>query len=169
MTEVLQHVLLIASLLGLWSGPVVGKDWKPETEDKREWAAAWISFAVLEAVRSNMETTETGIADGTISEDARGFSNFGAGVLLASVPDILLMDMQGPATAWMPAAKGQYAALRQILTDQSDTADPLTVLQTLPTPKMFTALNYHMMAHGGFTSLELEQLRDTMARSFDEK
>lgn len=169
MTEALQNLLLIASLLGLWSGPVVGKDWKPETTEEREWAAAWVSFAVLEAVRAQMEATETGIANGTISADARGFSNLGAGMLLASVPDILLMDVLGPAQAWLPMARSQYIALRQILTDQSDTPNRLAALQALPTGKMFTAINYHMMAHAGFTALELEQLRDTMARSFDEK
>lgn len=169
MSTIFDKFLLIAALLGLWSGPVQGQDWKADSTEKGEWAIVWTTFAVLEGVRTEMVKVEESIADGSLDEGALGFRLLGAGMLLASVPDLLFEELKGPGAAWQPMAKGQYLALREVLTEREGVGDPLAYLHGLPTGKMFTALNLQMMAHGEFSSLEIDQLRDTLARAFEEQ
>jgi len=126
-----------------------------------------LDVRVLEGVRAEMVAAEREIGEGTATDEGLGWRLFGAGMLLASVPDLLFEELEGPAAVWQSMAKEQYLGLRQVLTDRDGVDDPLGYLEGLPTGRMFTAVNLQMMAHGGFTQMEIEQLRETLARAFD--
>lgn len=167
MSIVMKAVAFLA-LLGLWSGPNPAVDWEPATREEGEWATVLLAAALMEGVRSDTLEVVEGALSGEIEEDEAGWRLWGNGMVLSSVADLLLVEIEGPARRWQPVLNRQYLQLRSIFQDQAEIDDPVGYLEAILTEAVFSGIGREMMGWG-FHPLEVEQILATARRKFAEQ